>query len=123
MTYLIDGLILLLLAGTLGYAFLVDRRVRILMLTLRELQPMIGKFSAAVDRSEHSVSTLKSVTQSMAAATPDTAPAEPAQAATQAEPPARARQATPDPKHGVTSVTGKSDMVRSFFETARKREA
>lgn len=65
MTLLIDTLILALLAGTLGYAFLVDRRVRGLMHALRDLQPIVGEFSAAVDKSESSVAALRHATDRM----------------------------------------------------------
>ncbi|KAF0674627.1 flagellar motor switch protein [Profundibacterium mesophilum] len=122
MALLIDGMILLLLAGTLGYAFLVDRRVRTLMEALRELQPMVGKFSAAVDRSEHSLSALKSATSQVNDAAravreeaAETAAAAPVQ--NEAQPAAPAA-----PRAGSTTVAGKSDLVRSFFESARKRE-
>ena len=67
MSYLIDLLILGLLAGTLGYAFIVDRRVRRLMSVLREMGPMVGKFSEAVDKTEDSVSLLKQVSEKVKA--------------------------------------------------------
>ena len=38
MSLLIDAMILAMLAGVLGYAWMVDRRVRLLMETLRELR-------------------------------------------------------------------------------------
>lgn len=121
MALLIDGMILLLLAGTLGYAFLVDRRVRILMEALRELQPMVGKFSAAVDRSEHSLSALKSATSQVngAVRAAQDAASAPAPAAPQPAPAA----ARPAARAGSATVAGKSDLVRSFFESAKKREA
>ncbi|WP_235856067.1 NUDIX hydrolase [Mesobaculum littorinae] len=110
---LIDGLILALLAGTLAYAWLVDRRVRVLMQTLRDLQPMVGEFSAAVDKSESSVDHLRSVAREMAErqARAGAAPASPAPAADRAE-----RRIVPP---GVTRVNGKADLVRSFFEATR----
>lgn len=68
MSQLIDGLMLLLLVGTLGYAFLVDRRVRKLMTALSDLEPMVGRFSEAVDKSETSVSALRTATDDMSEA-------------------------------------------------------
>ncbi|MCP1167665.1 hypothetical protein NHG85_03815, partial [Limimaricola sp. ASW11-118] len=65
MTLLIDAMILAMLAGVLAYAWMVDRRVRGLMETLRELQPMITAYAAAVDKSEESVRDLASATRSL----------------------------------------------------------
>ncbi|MGC9370121.1 MAG: flagellar motor switch protein, partial [Paracoccaceae bacterium] len=70
MALLIDMLILLLLAGTLGYAFMVERRVRTLMAALKDLQPVVGELSSAVDKSENSVVALKSVADRVAAEAP-----------------------------------------------------
>lgn len=110
MSQLIDALILLLLAGTLAYAFLVDRRVRGLIAMLHELQPIVGQFSAAVDRSENSVNALRDVAEGLA----DDA-ARPA--------PAAERAKKDDARPGVTRVTGKGDLVRGFFEATRGRGA
>jgi hypothetical protein len=118
MSYLIDIMILLLLAGTLGYAFIVDRRVRILMSVLREMEPMVGKFSEAVDRSESSVGLLKTMTEKVrnpAAAAPEVDRGQVVSFRTSREKATRPA--------GVTRVTGKSDLVRGFFETARTKGA
>ncbi|MGI3170988.1 flagellar motor switch protein [Pseudooceanicola sp. C21-150M6] len=120
MSYLIDILILLLLGGTLGYAFLVDRRVRMLMAVLREMEPMVGQFSDAVDKSESTVSMLKSMSDKVRAPIM-TRPAEKREEvvsfrSTRHDKPAE-RPA------GVTRVSGKSDLVRGFFETAKTRGA
>lgn len=128
MSFLIDVLILVLLGGTLGYAFLVDRRVRMLMSVLKEMEPMVGQFSHAVEKSESSVSMLKAMTEKVR--TQPAANSAPAAAPTQ-------QQAQPQPDvvsfrtsrekasrpAGVTRVSGKSDLVRGFFETARTRGA
>lgn len=113
MSLLIDGLILLLLAGTLAYAFLVDRRVRNLMAVLQELQPMVGAFSDAVDKSESSVNALRAAAQDMA----QEAARVPAAAEAPARPAAKAARRVSPP--GVTRVSGKTDLVRSFFESTR----
>lgn len=125
MALLIDTLILLLLAGTLGYAFMVERRVRTLMDALKELQPVVGELSSAVDRSESSVVALKSVAGRVAAEAPGPAAARPAGEAgdnTVAFRSVRAPRRSA-PAAGVTSLGAKSDLVRSFFEAARGRGA
>jgi hypothetical protein len=122
MALLIDTLILLLLAGTLGYAFMVERRVRTLMDALKELQPVVGELSSAVDRSESSVVALKSVAGRVAAEAPRAAPAGEAGDNTVAFRSVRAPRRSA-PAAGVTSLGVKSDLVRSFFEAARSRGA
>lgn len=136
MALLIDMTILLLLAGTLGYAFLVDRRVRALMAALRSLEPMVGEFSAAVDRTESSVKFLRGNGATRSAPkrgdeprltrTADRASAAAAQApqgdSDADNTAASEREAAPAPSQlppGVTRVTGKADLVRGFFETVR----
>ena len=59
MPALIDILIIVLLVGTLVYAFILDRRVRALMAALKEMEPMVGAFSNAVDQSARSVEDLR----------------------------------------------------------------
>lgn len=124
MALLIDMLILLLLAGTLGYAFMVERRVRTLMAALKELQPVVGELSSAVDKSESSVVALKSMAEHVSAQAPR---AEAARPDRPAEPGKVAFRSVRAPRQntggGVTSLGGKSDLVRSFFEAARSRRA
>ncbi len=50
MTFVIDIAILVLLVGTLTYAWVVDRRVRSLMRVLRDMEPMIGTVTDYVKR-------------------------------------------------------------------------
>lgn len=126
MSLLIDLSILALLAGTLGYAFLVDRRVRNLVRVLRDLEPVVGEFSAAVDKSEDSVTQLRSMARNL-----EQAPRrEPAVSSAAASPEHedgsvafRTSRQAPERPAGVTAVTGKSDLVRGFFDTVRNREA
>lgn len=124
MALLIDTLILALLAGTLGYAFLVDRRVRTLMAALEDLRPMVGEFSAAVDKSETSVSALKSMAQGLSEETARKrvadGPDERRGSGSVRFSSCRAPRALPA---GVTRVSGKADLVRSFFEATRGRNA
>ena len=108
MSFLIDMARLVLLVGTLTYAWVVDRRVRVLMAALRELEPMIGSFSAAVDKSESAVSALRAAGE---------------QASRGEAPSFRTSRERPNRPTGTASVSGKSELVRGFFETVRNREA
>ncbi len=133
MTLLIDAMILAMLAGVLGYAWMVDRRVRLLMETLRELQPVITAYAAAVDKSEESVRDLSSMARSLTE-TPVAAKTQPAAARDAAAPRAgekagpragdkvaRAARARAQAA-GVTRVTGKTELVQGFFDSVRERD-
>jgi cell division ATPase FtsA len=109
---LLDLAIIALLVGAVGFGLVIDRRVKRLTAALRELEPAVQHFSSAVDRSVASVTTLKTETR-----------------ATQAQPPLR-RAAAParstaglDMTGGTARIEGKADLVRSFFDTMRSREA
>lgn len=123
MSLIVDLAILALLVGTLAYAFIVDRRVRKMMTALRELEPMIGSFSDAVDRSESAVSVLKSLGQSVQA------PFGRGRAPAKEDEPARRDAAfrtmrdQPERQRPSSAIPVKSDLVRGFFETVREREA
>ncbi len=136
MALLIDMIILLLLAGTLGYAFLVDRRVRALMAALRSLGPMVGEFSAAVDRTESTVKSLRGNGAARSAPERADEPRLTRRKSGASHPAGRAPQGDVAPAHkldsapsgepaasqlppGMTRVTGKADLVRGFFETVR----
>jgi hypothetical protein len=177
MALLIDTMILLLLIGTLAYAFLVDRRVRTLMVALQALEPVVSQFSEAVDRTETSVKSLRAegaarpparreeeppLTRAAAASGRTAsdiagsgvtgsgvthagiAPAAPAVSAASAAPgvsdtdivfrsvrmaaarpgsTATGSPATATLAPGMARITGKSDLVRGFFDTIRSREA
>lgn len=126
MALLIDLVILALLAGTLAYAFLVDRRVRNLVRVLRELEPVVGEFSAAVDKSEDSVSALRNISRSLEEGGTPARREPPAPAAPRAgedAPAFRTTRQAPERPAGVAAVTGKADLVRGFFDTVRSREA
>lgn len=117
MTLLIDAIILGLLVATIGYAFLVERRLRTLKETLGELQPVIDEFSRAVDRSEGSVENLRTAAANLI---------------TRADTPARERlvrgpHATVHPSKprttSVMRVPAKAELIQSFFEQAREGRA
>ena len=134
MALLIDMIILLLLVGTLAYAFLVDRRVRALMAAMQALEPVVDQFSSAVDRTENSVRSLRAkgavrsgdkredeppLTRASSASTSQGTP-ESAQVFVSTRAAAEAPTQLPP---GMARVTGKADLVRSFFDTVRSREA
>ena len=108
MTALTDILILGLLAATVGYAFVVERRVRALMHALTELQPTVNAFSNAVDRTEGSVDKLRSVTQPLQ--TPRR----------QNRSPRTSVEYNSEPASNVLRVPVKSELIKCFFESARK---
>ncbi|SEN25722.1 hypothetical protein SAMN04488012_102194 [Palleronia salina] len=105
---LIDTVILVLLVGTIGYAYLLDRKLKALMAALRDIQPMVGEFSDAVDRSAQSVAALRDLSDRPAKA--DTGSSATPR---QTESPKAARKAAPPRPHG------KSDLVRTFFDMTR----
>ena len=131
MPALIDILIIVLLVGTLIYAFILDRRVRALMATLKEMEPMVGAFSTAVDQSARSVENLRDLSTKVQRAEPpvqrDTP--QPRQAATKPAPagqsPAEMRAARlkgHSQVRGQAAVQGKSELVRTFFDITKERK-
>ncbi|MFC2970539.1 flagellar motor switch protein [Acidimangrovimonas pyrenivorans] len=122
----IDAVLVLLLAAMMGYGVYITRRLRRLMAVLTEMEPLVREFSAAVDKSEQSVSRMKRAAQDLTSAPAAVAAAAPAQApaaegavtfSSRRRKP-RAAAAT-GPIAGMTRVTGKADLVRSFFERGR----
>ena len=119
---LIDFIIVVLLIGTLVYAYLLDRRVRTLMLALREMEPMVGAFSSAVDQSARSIEDLSVAPRR---AEPPLQRRRGAAPADEPRPTQKTTAASPDPKgpvRGQTSVPGKSDLVRTFFDITKERQ-
>ena len=139
MSLIVDLIILGLLVGTLGYAYIVDRRVQKLMRALHDLEPLIGDFSNAVDRSESAVSRLKSFGGSLGAGL-GRAPAARAPEPERERPAPRRAAPAPEPSRyaddddaafhsarrrprAAEGIPVKSDLVRGFFETVKSREA
>ncbi|NKX41571.1 flagellar motor switch protein, partial [Rhodobacteraceae bacterium R_SAG2] len=120
MPALIDIIIIVLLVGTLVYAFILDRRVRALMATLKEMEPMVGAFSNAVDQSAKSVEDLRDLSTRVQrpeppvqreATPPRQAAPEPAPAG---QSPAQMRAARLKGRaqvRGQAAVQGKSELV------------
>lgn len=113
-------LILVLLAGVMGYAMLLSRRVGRLMAALEQLGPMVSAFSAAVDKSEQSVAELKGAADEALRGAAQTAAAETA-ALQEAVAPVSFQSVRRRPVAGMTRLSGKSDLVKSFFERSRTR--
>lgn len=110
---LTDILIIFLLAGGTAFAYVVNGRVKRLMLLLRELEPVVHQFALAVDKSEASVShmqqsILKSLTDQEDSGGHDQAP----QFST-SRAPSDVREI------GVQAIRNKQELVRQFFELPR----
>lgn len=97
----VDATILFLLIATVGYAAMVDRRVRALMTALEGLAPTVAALSAAADRTETSVGALKVAAGDL----PHRVPAAPVPEA-----------ATASPEGIVVRAAVKSDLIRRFFD-------
>lgn len=130
MTIIINGMILLLLVGAIGYTYLVDSRVRKLLLTLKELEPMVGQFSKAVEQSQSSLEKFKNATKQKAPTVKAKQKAPTVKAANKTSNAAVSEntltfETSRKPKQkpiGQISSLGKSELVRSFFATAETSE-
>jgi len=131
MPALIDIIIIVLLVGTLVYAFILDRRVRNLMASLREMEPMVGAFSSAVDQSTKSVEELRDLSAKAQRPEPPVqklppqprhAPAEPAATGQSPAEKRAARLKGRSQVRGQASVQGKSELVRTFFDITKERK-
>ena len=117
-----NGLLLSLMVGAIVYIFLVDLRVRKLLAALNELEPMVGNFSDAVDRSETSLEKFKEadVDKISSIKTADNTGED-----SEGEKNVifKKKQNLMKSQVGWVSLPGKSELVRSFFETARGQES
>lgn len=117
MATIIDSVIIVLLAGSITYGYLVSRKVRLLMMTLKELEPLVEEFSFAVDKSQNSVSQMRENIEE-AVKTPQSEPeartAQPEQAALVS----RRADSSSIEIPGVRVVRDKKDLVRAFFESS-----
>ncbi|OOY04403.1 hypothetical protein BMI87_12730 [Thioclava sp. F28-4] len=121
MSMLINAVILVSLVGLMAYGVVITRRVKKLMLVLEEMEPLVAAFSAAVDKSQLSVEEMKeAVAEAQKAPAPEPAPAQEAAPVLTFN----SRRAAPKAPMGLTRVTGKAELVKSFFEQTRvRREA
>ena len=118
---IIDSLIVVLLIGSIGYGYMVSMKLRHLMATLKELQPLVEEFSSAVDKSEQSVHNMR---ENIEVAQREPEPAdEPKPVERQPNAAAfasrRALTKSEGPERtGVRVVRDKKEMVRAFFENS-----
>jgi len=101
-----------LLFGAVGYIYLVDLRVRKLLSALNGLEPMVGQFSEAVDKSETSLSKFKLATVDKKAE----------DANGEKKVIFESSRKSIGVNVGRIPMPGKSELVQSFFETARKQK-
>lgn len=117
---IIDSVIVLLLIGSIGYGYIVSMKLRKLMATLKQLEPLVEEFSTAVDKSEQSVSHMRESIEtakrtSVADQDPPASPQELSSASF-----ASRRAAKPEEKArpGVRVVRDKKELVKAFFENS-----
>ena len=115
MATIIDSVIILLLIGSISYGYLVSRKVRLLMATLKELEPLVEEFSSAVDKSHDSVSQMReNIDVAEQVRQPEPAPEPPT-----LEPTTFAsRRAAPGDAPGLRVMRDKKELVRAFFENS-----
>ena len=123
-TMAINALILVLLVGTISYIYLVDLRVRKLLSALNSLEPMVGQFSEAVNRSETSLKDFKSTTSPTKSAPQKVKrPKEPAKGqSAENNLSFESNRKSAQTHVGRITLPGKTELVRSFFETARSQK-
>lgn len=117
MTAIVDTVTILLLIGSITYGYLVSRKVRHLMLTLKELEPLVEAFSTAVDKSEYSVELMRENIEQAHRPPVDVPEPEP-QDTRAAFSSRREAHAQPREVAGLHKVRDKKEMVRAFFESS-----
>ncbi|QFT47375.1 hypothetical protein FIU97_12375 [Roseivivax sp. THAF40] len=122
----IDVIIVVLLLVAIGFGLILDRRVRRLTKALHDIKPTVDDFSIAVDRSEDTISAMRNDASSQTPPRP-TPKVEPKVERPFGLPSFRSSRTETAQAAGlsvdVANVDGKADLVRSFFETARGRQA
>ena len=117
-------LIILLLAGAIGYGYLISLRVQRLMIILKSLEPMVVEFSKAVDKSEESVSRMRENLETAEHKKTEAAPeVQEEKAASLQWPKFASRRERPDRQIGTQMVRDKQDLVRMFFEATRSESS
>ena len=112
MSLFIDTVIILALAGSIGYGILLSNRLGRLMQILRDLEPAITAFSQAVDKSESQAHGLRAAAIRLAEEVGEARATGPAPA------PAPRR---PAPRMAMPPEAEKTDMVRGFFDALQTR--
>lgn len=113
---LINLLFLVVLLGVMAYGVLLSRRVGRLMQALEAMAPLVKEFSQAVDKSEASVSALRT-----AALEAGEGVAREADALREAVGSAPFTSIRRQPIAGMTRLSGKSELVKSFFDRNRRQ--
>lgn len=121
-SFLIDGFLIIMLAGTLTYAVIVHCKLRKLMSLLQDLEPLVLQFSAAVDKSEKSVSNMKQAAQAVVEKPAETSGFRTALEgltfrSQRSKPQAIIPRFRSRDVPGATRINGKADLVKSFFDT------
>ncbi len=115
---LINLLFVAVLLGVMGYGVMLSRRVNRLMQALEAMAPLVREFSQAVDRSEQSVGAIRAAARE--AGEEVTRESEALREAVGAAPFVSVRR---KPIAGMTRLTGKSELVKSFFDRGRRVDA
>lgn len=117
MTTIIDSVIILLLIGSIGYGYVVSCKVRVLMATLKELQPLVHEFSHAVEKSEISVHLMRQNIENA-----EKVEAEPVVETVAAEKAFTSQRSAPqkeiDTSPKMRVLRDKKELVKAFFENA-----
>lgn len=118
-----DIVLIGLLFASIAYGFLISRKVKQLIQFLKELEPLINEYSDVVERSEASLSQLKTKLES------DPFGGEQRQEdllftgaevfQTEKSPTFATRRAPRETGPGVQVVRHKKDLVRQFFHSAQ----
>ena len=121
---IVDGIIVILLAGSIAYGYRVSKKVQVLTQVLRDLEPLVEQFSFAVDQSEASVNSMKeSISDAERVERRSAAKNMAAQETPRGSdmPFLHRSRAKPD-FPGVNVVRDKSDLVKRFFELSRSEQ-
>lgn len=111
---IIDAVIILMLAGGIVFAWVVNSRVKRLMNLMHELEPTVQQFSLAVDKSEHSVAQMqRSLAEGL------TEREEAREEPKIKEPLFTTGRVTETRDVGVRVIRNKQDLVRRFFDVPR----
>ncbi len=111
---IIDAVIILMLAGGIVFAWVVNGRVKRLMNLMHELEPTVQQFSLAVDKSEDSVARMQ---RSLAEGLRERE--EVREEPQVKEPLFTTGRVTETRDVGVRVIRNKQDLVRRFFEVPR----
>ncbi len=113
---MINLLFLAVLLCVMAYGVMLSRRVGRLMKALEEMGPLVKEFSQAVDKSERSVTEMRMAARE--AGETVTREAEALRDAVGAAPFSSIRR---QQIAGMTRLSGKSDLVKSFFDRGRRQ--